>query len=266
MKSQSNICKFIANTNNERLYTSNFVLEKEQKQNKERILNDHVAYLVLSGKGLLRTQAVTGMLMPGTVFFTFTGVPFRIENLEGLEYMYISFGGGRSDELFSRFGIHPARCVFEGYESLLALWQNVLMKADADNLDLLSESVLLYTFSEMLPARQTVVQGVFSSILKYIDEHYMDNELNLASVSQQLGYNPKYISRVFKSHMGISFSAYLTNVRIQNAVFLMEQGVTAIKNVSLLSGYKDPLYFSSVFKKHTGKSPREFMDRKNKKC
>ena len=46
--------------------------------------------------------------------------------------------------------------------------------------------------------------------------------------------------------MSITFSAYLTNVRLKHAVFLMEQNVTSIKNIALLCGYKDPLYFSNV--------------------
>ena len=49
------------------------------------------------------------------------------------------------------------------------------------------------------------------------------------------------------------------------AVFLMDQGVTAIKNVALLSGYKDPLYFSNVFKKAVGLTPSEYISKKDSK-
>ena len=51
----------------------------------------------------------------------------------------------------------------------------------------------------------------------------------------------------------------LKNTRIQHATFLMEQGITSVKNVAFLSGYKDSLYFSNVFKKTVGTAPSEFI-------
>ena len=266
MKTQNNICKFIANSNQDRLYTSNFVLETNAETGgKARTLPHNAVYLAVSGRAVLHTHALTQALEPGNVFFTFSQIPFRLENLEDFQYLYISFGGGRSDELFSRCGIHPGRAVFAGHSGLLAFWQSAILKATPENLDLISESVLLYTFSEISPPENSREQNLFSTVLKYIDDHYTDSDLNLAAVAQQLGYNSKYISRIFKSRMGITFSAYLTNVRIQNAVFLIEQGVTAIKNVALLSGYKDPLYFSNVFKKAVGFTPSAYIRKKEGK-
>lgn len=51
----------------------------------------------------------------------------------------------------------------------------------------------------------------------------------------------------------------MKNLRINHAVFLMEQGITSVKNIAFLSGYKDPLYFSGVFKKTLGLSPSEYL-------
>ena len=230
-----------------------------------RTLQANAVCLAVSGKGMLRTPALAQALQPGNVFFTFAQIPFGLENVEDFQYLYISFNGGRSDELFSRFGIHPGRAVFDGHEGLLAFWQNAILKATPENLDLISESVLLYTFAEISPPDYSEEQNLFGAVLKHIDDHYTDSDLNLTAVAQRLGYNSKYISRIFKNRMGITFSAYLTNVRIQNAVFLMEQGVTAIKNVALLSGYKDPLYFSNVFKKTVGLSPSEYLSKRSGK-
>lgn len=263
MNAQNNICKFIATTNRDRLYTSNFVFEKNTNfGGAARTLPTNAVYLAVSGKGVLHTHALTQALQPGNVFFTFAQIPFRLENVEDFQYMYISFGGGRSEELFSRFGIHPGKAVFDGHEGFLPFWQSAILKATPENLDLISESVLLYTFSDLSPSEISEEQNLVSAVLKCIDDHYTNSDLNLSAVAHQLGYNSKYISRFFKNQMGITFSAYLTNVRIQNAVFLMDQGVTAIKNVALLSGYKDPLYFSNVFKKAIGLTPSEYISKR----
>ena len=58
--------------------------------------------------------------------------------------------------------------------------------------------------------------------------------------------------------MGLGYSEHLRNMRIKYAVSLLEHGIDSVKNVALLSGFSDPLYFSSVFKKTVGVSPRDY--------
>jgi transcriptional regulator GlxA family with amidase domain len=57
----------------------------------------------------------------------------------------------------------------------------------------------------------------------------------------------------------MTFSDYVKNIRIRHAVFLIEQGVRVVKNVALLSGFSDPLYFSGCFRKIVGMSPTEYI-------
>ena len=75
------------------------------------------------------------------------------------------------------------------------------------------------------------------------------------------GYNEKYLSHLFKSRIGVSFTEHLRNKRISYAVLLFEHGLDSVKNVAFLSGFSDPLYFSTVFKRSLGVSPKEFIDR-----
>lgn len=258
MKMQ-NICKFINDINDDRIYTKNFVYEKFCES--VNIAKEHnIIHLVISGKGLLITDQGKKEIKSGDIFFTFANVPAVLENVEDFKYMYISFAGNRSDNLFSRLGVTPTNNVFKGYEKLISFWENSISKSGEKNLDLISEAVLLYTFGEMSPSLENNEISLINVIMKYLEDNFIDNELNLQKVSDALGYNSKYISRVFKENMGITFSAYLTNIRIQNAVFLIDQGVTAIKNVALLSGYKDPFYFSNVFKTVMGISPKQYIE------
>lgn len=257
--SVQNICKFISSVTEERIYTQNFVYEKSGNTFHTKG-NANAMYLAVSGKGKLTTDSVSSYVKAGNIFFTFENLTYKIESVDNFQYMYISFNGSRSNELFSRFGITPVNCVYEGHEGITAFWQNAIAKAGEKNLDLISEAVLLYTFGEMAPYKESNEQQLIRSMVKYIENNFTDDSLSLQSMSDQLGYNSKYISRIFKSSMGVNFSAYLTNVRMQNAVFLMEQGVTAIKNVALLSGYKDPFYFSTVFKSTLGISPSQYIE------
>ncbi|MBE7042666.1 MAG: helix-turn-helix transcriptional regulator [Ruminococcaceae bacterium] len=262
MKNQTNICKFVTQSSDSKMKTSNFVYETKNSVNVKRT-EEHAIYLVTSGEGCLCTDLFKKELVTGTVFFTFSGIPFRIKQKEHIEYIYISFHGLRSQELFDRFQISPSNCIFRGHEGLLSFWQTALGKANESNLDLISESVLLYTFSQMTPTEGTKEQDLVSTLLSYIENHFTDTNLTLASTAEELRYNAKYISRVFKENVGISFSEYVKNIRIQHAVFLMEQGVTAVKNVALLSGFRDPFYFSNVFHQTLGMAPSDYLN-KNK--
>ena len=122
----------------------------------------------------------------------------------------------------------------------------------------------MYTFSQLYSSPLDKEDYLVNDILKFIEDNFTDASLSLQSAASELGYNAKYISRIFKENLGVTFSEYLKNVRIQHASFLMEQGITAIKNVAILSGYSDPFYFSNVFKKTIGISPSEYVKKKGK--
>ena len=65
--------------------------------------------------------------------------------------------------------------------------------------------------------------------------------------------------------MGITYSEYLKNLRIKYAISLFEHGIESVKNVAFLSGFSDPLYFSTVFKSNIGVPPKEYKNKiKNK--
>lgn len=91
----------------------------------------------------------------------------------------------------------------------------------------------------------------------YIREHYAQ-DISLNELADHMGMNPMYLSRLFKKEMGMNFSAYLTKIRIEKAIELLRQGDYKIYEVSQMVGYQTVQYFSKVFKKETGKSPKDF--------
>ena len=222
-----------------------------------RMLDVNVLYLGAEGEGLFRCGAEVHRIAAGTVFFSFADVPFCIESTKKLKYYYITFFGGRAGELFRRFGITPHHAVFKGYEGLLPFWQESLVRANEETIDILSESVLLYTFSRLeKPDKQQT--DIIAAVLTYMEEHFTESGLTLASVAEVTGYNAKYLSHFFKKEFGVGFTEYLRLLRINHAVTLLENGVTSVKNVAVLSGFSDPLYFSRVFTAAIGVPPKEY--------
>lgn len=91
----------------------------------------------------------------------------------------------------------------------------------------------------------------------YIREHYAQ-DISLNELADNMRMNPMYLSWLFKKEMGTNFSTYLTKVRIEKAIELLKQGDYKIYEISQMVGYQTVQYFSKVFKKETGKSPKDF--------
>jgi AraC-like DNA-binding protein len=62
----------------------------------------------------------------------------------------------------------------------------------------------------------------------------------------------------------MNYSEYLRSVRLKYAITLLDHGIDSVKNVALLSGFSDPLYFSKVFKDSIGISPKGYIKNKIK--
>lgn len=92
---------------------------------------------------------------------------------------------------------------------------------------------------------------------KYIDEKYME-DISLEVVASKYYFNPSYFSSLFKNYLGIGFSEYLLNVRIQNAKRLLVCTSDNMSSVAAQVGFKDAAYFNRVFKREVGISPLKF--------
>lgn len=257
---KNNICKFIMAGAEGRLVVRRFVFEKDQAQTLEpQHLPTHTVYLVAEGKGTMSFDGRKAEVSVGSLVFGFQGEMLEAQGKD-LAYLYIGFEGARAEELFSRFGIAPHTRKFSDFQSLVPFWQDNLVRAGEGNLDLVSESVLIYTFSRLVKAEKAV-EDVVNRLIKYTEGNFSDPNLSLAQLAEDWGYHVKYLSHRFKEAMGVGFARYLRNLRVKHAVFLFDHGVYAVKNVAFLCGFSDPLYFSKVFKETVGVSPKDYAAR-----
>ena len=100
---------------------------------------------------------------------------------------------------------------------------------------------------------------------QFIDKSYMDEDLSLKTVADEVGLSAPYLSAVFKREMHQNFSEYLTQVRIRHAKELLCCTSKLIYEVAYEVGFRDYRYFSQIFKKQTGQTPRAFQISANKK-
>lgn len=96
-----------------------------------------------------------------------------------------------------------------------------------------------------------------ASVRACIQRHLQD-ELSLEEVGERLHFNAKYLSRKFKAITGTTLNDYITRIRMENAVNLLNQGDDSIERVARKCGYKATQYFIRRFKETYGITPGEY--------
>lgn len=104
---------------------------------------------------------------------------------------------------------------------------------------------------------------MIQTALQYIEEHY-ESRITLQEVSEMLGISAGYLSSLFSQNMGKTFSDYVNWVKIQHAKLLLEEHQYMVYEVAEMLGFENAYYFSRVFKKVTGMTPKEYESSKEK--
>ncbi len=253
-----NICKFSTPLISNSFWTCRFIFEANEDIMRKCItLSENRVYLISKGDGVFSINSKELPFQAGDLIFAFKGESILAEKTNKCEYMYIDFDGTRSRELFRRFGIIDGNRVFSGFDGLIPFWHESLSRASAENIDLSAESILLYTFSR-LSVNTPKGNPLVNKIIELSEESFKENDFSISIIANELGYNVKYLSHIFKEKTGVTYSEYLRDLRIKYAVSLFDHGLDSVKNVAVLSGFSDPLYFSTVFKKCIGVTPKEY--------
>jgi len=95
----------------------------------------------------------------------------------------------------------------------------------------------------------------------YIRSHYGDETLSLSKLCKHVHLSASYFSSVFKSRTGKTFVEFLTAERIEKAKELLGRSTLKTYEIAERVGYRDPHYFSALFRKHTGVTPTEYRQR-----
>lgn len=96
-----------------------------------------------------------------------------------------------------------------------------------------------------------------NTVLAYIDNHPAD-DITVEELARMAYLHPNYFIRFFKKHLGSSPIHYIKKVRLEKAKSLLACTDIPIKEIAVITGFKDLFYFSKSIKSYTGFSPSEF--------
>ncbi|MCR8634838.1 response regulator transcription factor [Paenibacillus radicis (ex Xue et al. 2023)] len=104
---------------------------------------------------------------------------------------------------------------------------------------------------------------IVKKALVYIQAHIFDEDLSLLSIANELNLSVSYTSECIKEAVGVSFTQYVINVRMEQAKVWLADSSCKMYEVAFKCGYADYAHFTKMFKKHYGYSPKEYRKRLN---
>lgn len=189
----------------------------------------------LSGiDGLLRViQAATVGNRKLAVSTCFTAVVSIVQEVKKTDVPMSAWG----------FDIQHLQGTLERYETYDALCEGVIDMLQA----------LFNRIGDKIDRKEDTL---ISRVVDYIHLHYSD-EITLESAAAVAFMNPYYFSSFFKKHMKCNFKQYVTDLRMEKAMELLNNTDLMIYEIAERVGYNNARHFSDMFKKHTGKLPQE---------
>lgn len=181
----------------------------------------------------------------------------------------LSVGGATSSQAFCHYLMLNCRFIAEDYVSSIGFDRKAFLK-EITCLDLVDSTVttsvlkrylteiLLQTVKIRTNKSANQYMDILGRATAYIDNHFTDEDLSLNVVAGAVEVSSNYLSAMFSQEMKITFVEYVTNKRMSLAKKLLR--TTDLKSGEVASevGYKDPHYFSSLFKKTQGMTPRDY--------
>ena len=137
-----------------------------------------------------------------------------------------------------------------------SVYKEILQSRSINHLSEILKNIVK-TVSVYLSPAERQNSNIIDRALEYINNNYKEN-ISLQSVADNIHVNSSYLSRLFRKKNGETLVEYITRMRMEKAMELLKNANLQIFEVAALVGIDDPAYFSHLFKKYTGLSPKEY--------
>lgn len=143
--------------------------------------------------------------------------------------------------------IHELQNCKTGYEDLLTMYLRQIFL------------LVQRTRQEERPTVSTYIQEEMEFARRYFNEHY-NEPISIQEYAESRNMSVCYFQRNFKQIVKHTPMQYLLTIRVNNAASLLETTDYSMAEIAAIVGYEDPLYFSRLFRKIKGVSPRDYRN------
>ncbi|MDF2922624.1 MAG: AraC family transcriptional regulator [Paenibacillaceae bacterium] len=242
------------------------------------VMKYHSFWLIVKGKGTFTVNGTPYPAEPGKIFFHSPGM--QIERTTDpdspLEYYFLRFHYTETywekEQWISRsarecpfpiegpYTIHNAPQLIQILEQINQLWQR------RGHMTAMRRNILLHEFllGLLQDFRAQQIAGDTTVAIEHTQDYMTRNyreQLTLENLAYMAGLSVSHYSRLFKKSIGYSPIEYLTHLRIDRAKEMLALSDYRLKAIAQSVGYADEFYFSRIFKKIEGISPRDYAKR-----
>ncbi|MBQ4115908.1 MAG: helix-turn-helix transcriptional regulator [Clostridia bacterium] len=245
----------------------NYVYETDRPQGR----GDYQLYYVASGKAHFFFDGKEKIISKGNIVLFRPGDPqkYNIYASEKPETYWVHFTGGEVETLLDHYRFPKGESLFytgssQDYQHIFGQMIRELQLRRTNFQDLLSLNIrtLLLMINRHLTESKNARAQVLDEIEKSI--HYFNENYNkpiiIEDYAEQHLMTPCWFIQNFKQLTKTTPMQYIVNLRLTNAMNMLENKNYNIAQIASAVGYDNPLYFSRLFKKHTGLSPSEYRN------
>jgi two-component system response regulator YesN len=146
------------------------------------------------------------------------------------------------------------------FESETQVWEKLIRFETSEDAAAWIKDIMVTSNQYLAAKSYTSNTQIVERIKKYIECNYVKN-ISLETMAADLFYSANYLNRIFKQETGETIFNFASTFRIEKAKEMLLDPRGKLSSVSEALGYSNPAYFSFIFKKATGLTPREFRER-----
>ncbi|OGV50623.1 MAG: hypothetical protein A2017_06885 [Lentisphaerae bacterium GWF2_44_16] len=228
-------------------------------------------YYLEYGEGEVEHSGKVFKLRPGYAYFLPSREPLHLSCSSEHGQYYIHFNAEILNGIDIFQFLHPAHQVkVKDNEYIKKLLKNLLEKYyKTETSDILESQGIMRIlvslfFSEITETQssQKIAAVVrFKKALHYIEEHFTE-DITLTQLADLMHLQPTYFSNLFCSYFSIPPMQYITRKRIEKAQNLLISSEYSVNEIAARTGYEDVFYFSRLFRKYSGSSPKHYRKQK----
>jgi AraC-like DNA-binding protein len=234
-----------------------------------RILNEYQLIYLVEGQGVFECQNIGSItLESGSVLLIYPNTWHRYKsNQEYLWHTYwVGFAGTLAESFIQKLELakeNPVKKI--GYqEKIVQVYLDILETSQIEFTGyqqvFVGEIIKLFGLIHAIHRKSEFKQANIDRIVQEAKIMLMQNDLNVSmeQVADELNIGYSSFRKLFRNYTGMSPGQYQMQHKINKAISLLNEGKSSIKDISIELNFETPQYFARIFKKKTGKSPKEY--------
>lgn len=231
---------------------------------------DHyLIHYVASGKGVFSTAGNTYHLTVGDMFIIYPGsiAFYTADSVDPWEYYWVGFNGTDAKRLVGLSGFTRDNPILKlpQTDKVIPLLLNIYNgRGNTPDAEAQMTGYLYLFLSRLIKfAEQNRdsfgVRDYLAKALRFIQYNYA-SDIGVEDIAEFAGISRSQLYRAFLAFFNASPNEFLQKYRLNEACSLLSKGNLTVAEVAGSVGFKDPLYFSRVFKKHKGVTPKQYQN------